>query len=414
MANKLIALDDGHGMTTAGKRTPFIPELGRFIRENEFNREVVRFIDVHLKRNGFRTLLTAPTDADTPLATRVRLANSARADLLISIHFNAMDGIFHGNSKDAQGFSAHVHSLKYESAKFGRIALKHLANGTAQKNRGLVQQNLYMTRESKMPAVLLELGFMDYKREAMLMIDVDFQKECAEEIAMAVCEYYNVIYKQEANNVVVPVSAPKPILVTREMFRVRKSWADVKSQLSAYHNLDAAKAMADRNDGFAVFNEAGKEVYRPTKEETGHIVKAGEFLGAIASKHKVSVEDLVRWNNIQNPNVLHIGQKLSISGPAAPSVAPKPAPAPAKKPAPAPKHLVPTVTLKYGSTGSQVTNLQNCLNAANFKLKGKVDGVFGPDTLQALKRFQSIYTPQEVDGVAGPNTRAALKKVLKV
>lgn len=406
MANKLIALDDGHGKGTAGKRTPFIPELGRQIRENEFNREVVKFLDAHLKRNGFRTLLTAPTDADTPLATRVNTANNAKADLLISVHFNAMDGIFHGNSKDASGFSAHVHSKQYESGKFGAIALKHLANGTAQKNRGLVQQNLYMTRESRMPAVLLELGFMDYKREAMLMIDVDFQKECAQEIAMAVCEYYGVQYKGQVTQVVKPVAE-------RELYRVRKSWKDADSQVAAYHNLDAAKAIADRKDGFGVFNEAGKEVYRPKEEkEKVHVVKAGEYLSAIANKYKVSVDDIARWNGLQNPNVLHIGQKLKVEGTAAkPAPVKKPAPKPAPKPTPQ-KYILPTVTVKYGSRGVQVTRLQLCLNAANFKLKGQADGIFGPDTLQALKRFQSVYTPHEVDGVAGPNTRAALNRVL--
>ena len=37
---KLIAIDDGHGMTTAGKRTPLFPGTKRFMHENEFNRAV--------------------------------------------------------------------------------------------------------------------------------------------------------------------------------------------------------------------------------------------------------------------------------------------------------------------------------------------------------------------------------------
>lgn len=38
MAKYNVALDDGHGLETAGKETPIIPELGRRIKENEFNR----------------------------------------------------------------------------------------------------------------------------------------------------------------------------------------------------------------------------------------------------------------------------------------------------------------------------------------------------------------------------------------
>lgn len=99
---KLIALDDGHGKNTAGKRTPYIKSLGREIRENEFNEPVVDYLKAELQRCGFKTILTAPTDADTPLAQRVAIANNAKADLFISIHFNAFDGTFAG--KNPEGF----------------------------------------------------------------------------------------------------------------------------------------------------------------------------------------------------------------------------------------------------------------------------------------------------------------------
>lgn len=207
---KLIALDDGHGMQTAGKRTPFVSSIGRYIPENEFNRAVVKYLNEELKRCGFKTVLTAPTDADTPLATRVKTANDAKADLFISIHFNALDGKFDGAGKDPEGFSAHVNSLLYNSAKFAKVALKHLAGGTAQKNRGLVQQNLYVTRETKMPAVLFELGFMDNNREALLMISTAFQKECAQELAKAVCEFYGVKYVAATSK-----PDPKPVVPSK-------------------------------------------------------------------------------------------------------------------------------------------------------------------------------------------------------
>lgn len=351
--NKLIALDDGHGMGTAGKRTPYIAQLGRQIRENEFNREVVALLDSKLKLKGFKTLLLAPTDDDTPLSTRIRNANAAKADLLISIHFNAMDGVFHGDSKDPDGFSAHVHSGSGKSAEFGRIALKHLAGGTRQKNRGLVVQNLAMTRDSWMPAVLFELGFMDNLREAMLMLDKAFQEECAEEIFAAICEFYGESYQRETK--------PVPVSSTIK-YRVRKTWADEASQVGAFHDLELAKAMADREKYFRVFDEKGVIVYQP---------------------------------------------EYFTSKPAT-----KPAPTPAPKPEPVKaKYTVPSITLAYGSKGVQVKHLQNCLNAAGFKLRGSVDGVFGPDTLQALKRFQSVHA-NPADGVAGPKTRAALHKVL--
>ena len=84
MAKKYaIALDDGHGMNTAGKRTPpltsdlyidntLVRKKGEVIKENEFNRAVVNYLKEALIRCGFEVLLVAPTDEDTSLQARVK------------------------------------------------------------------------------------------------------------------------------------------------------------------------------------------------------------------------------------------------------------------------------------------------------------------------------------------------------
>ncbi|MCM3598731.1 N-acetylmuramoyl-L-alanine amidase [Metabacillus idriensis] len=243
---KLIAIDDGHGSETPGKRTDVIPELGRQVKENEFNREFAKYLEIELERCGFRTIQLAPTDYDTPLRARTDLANRMKADLLISGHFNAITGKF-ATSK-AEGFSAHVHNTTGAAADFARIALKHLSAGTPQKNRGLVKQNLHMTRESHMPAVLFEFGFMDNLREARLMLNVDFQKECAQEVALAVCEYYKVPYipvakplqavskpdkqtdapkKEESVQILTGGLSPEMVKEVTQFFKVKEWWAKI-------------------------------------------------------------------------------------------------------------------------------------------------------------------------------------------
>lgn len=194
---KLIAIDAGHGPNTAGKRTPYIASLGRTIKEFEFNNPTAKYLNEELKRCGFRTLVTYSEREDTPLRTRTNRANNAKADLFISIHFNAYKGVFNPNGPS--GFSAHVYlgNSKTKSGQFARIALKHLAKGTPQKNRGIVEQNLHVVRETKMPAVLFECGFMDHPTEALLMINKSFQKEVACELAQAVCEFYGIKYVPE-------------------------------------------------------------------------------------------------------------------------------------------------------------------------------------------------------------------------
>lgn len=54
----------------------------------------------------------------------------------------------------------------------------------------------------------------------------------------------------------------------KPLYRVRKSWKDASSQLGAFEELDNAKAMADKNKGYAVFDENGKEVYSTAPKST--------------------------------------------------------------------------------------------------------------------------------------------------
>ena len=73
--------------------------------------------------------------------------------------------------------------------------------------------------------------------------------------------------------------------------------------------------------------------------------------------------------------------------------------------------VVPAKTLKPGDTGAQVKLLQHALNQLGYSV-GKVDGVYGPTTTQAVKNFQTAKG-LTADGVCGPQTIAALSSALK-
>lgn len=200
------------GMKTAGKRTPIFPAghkySGQFMHENDFNRTVVKLLGVHLTRCGFDVLYTAPTDDDTPLATRTKLANNTirnnfnrPADILISVHANAFTGQW--------GAANGIETLwtKRVDEKLAKVIHKHLVKGTVLKDRGVKAANLHMTRESDMPACLVECCFMDNLKEAELLMSDSYRAECALEIAQGICEYFGVKFvsesKSKAVNVVV-------------------------------------------------------------------------------------------------------------------------------------------------------------------------------------------------------------------
>jgi N-acetylmuramoyl-L-alanine amidase len=219
--SKLIAISDGHEMTTMGKRSPPIVELdGRLIKENEFNKAVALILEQELKRCGFRTLNVSSTVNDT-LEDRVKRANNAKADIFVAIHYNAYDGKF--NNHDPEGIEIHIYPKSKEGHRLAECVLNELIKGTPQKNRGIKESNFYVLRETSMPAILTENGFMDNKREALLMIDNDFRQEVAEEHARGICKYFGVEYKEP----------PKQ----GKLYKV---------QVGAYRNKSNAEAMLEK------------------------------------------------------------------------------------------------------------------------------------------------------------------------
>ncbi|QPK89714.1 N-acetylmuramoyl-L-alanine amidase [Bacillus velezensis] len=257
MGKKLIALDDGHGMQTPGKRSPILPsgkksETGNFMHENEFNRAVVKYLDAELKRNGFSTLLVAPTDADTPLSTRTNTANAKGADIYISIHANANTGQF-GNWGGIETYTY----PNGESRKLGNIVHKHMLKGSPLQDRKVRDgSGLWVIRKTRMPAILVECGFMDSHKDIEYLLSDAYRRECAREICQGVCEYYGVNYKAEAKKETPKKTEPKD-KKNGDLYRVVVgSFKDKDGAEKRQKELKAKKV-----DSFLLAYKEGKTTY---------------------------------------------------------------------------------------------------------------------------------------------------------
>lgn len=188
----IIAIDDGHGAETAGKRTPLFAD-GKFMHENEFNNAVAQLVKINLERCGFKTILVAQTDKDTPLSERTSTANNAKADFYISIHANAASGSW----GDANGIETYYYSESVKGQAAAEIIHKQLIKGTPLKDRGFKPAKFYVLKYTNMPSVLVECGFMDNLQEATLLLSGAYRKECADEIGKGICEYFKVAWVEE-------------------------------------------------------------------------------------------------------------------------------------------------------------------------------------------------------------------------
>lgn len=227
MSKYLVGLDDGHGINTAGKRTVELKEdikfngktrkKGTIIHENEFNEAIMRKVEPILKRCGIDYVELAPTDSDTPLSTRANTANRKGCDLVVSIHANALAG-----TKWQTGAYGLVviktRGCQDKTDKLAKIMYKHLkevdfpSNGETKYGIRVDTEisgfTLAILRQTKMPATLIELGFMDNWNDVKVMCTEKFQDECAERIAKAICEYLDVAYKNSNPTPSKPTNKP--------------------------------------------------------------------------------------------------------------------------------------------------------------------------------------------------------------
>ena len=197
--SKLIALDNGHGIRTPGKRTPkwtdgtvSIYTKNDFMHEWEFNRGVVKRLKVELERNGFRVLEVSPTDIDTSIIRRTRAANLAKADIYVSVHANALGNVWNEKVNGIETLT----SGKGESLALGKILQKHMVWTSGLRDRGLKDGSwLGVVKGTHMPAVLVECGFMDNPAEAKMLNMAEYRQQMAVALCKGICEYYNVVYK---------------------------------------------------------------------------------------------------------------------------------------------------------------------------------------------------------------------------
>jgi N-acetylmuramoyl-L-alanine amidase len=189
-----IAIDAGHGVTTAGKRS-----FDGSLLEYQFNREIAKRLNYHLQRHGFETLLTAPDDTDVDLWQRCVTANNWGADLFISLHGNA----YGTNWNDANGWEICVLRLGGNAEKVAKLIYKQsipflgLTDRIAKNGGRIKTDNLAVLRDTNMSAVLIEHGFYTNQSDLALMKTVEFKEKCAVADAKGICEFYGVAWKED-------------------------------------------------------------------------------------------------------------------------------------------------------------------------------------------------------------------------
>lgn len=202
MTNKIITIDAGHGLYTAGKQT--LASLGVVYKEWTLNDKVVckvmSMLDEYEGVEVYR-IDDATGKADVPLTTRVSKSNSLKAHVHISVHQNAGGGT---------GTEVYWHTYgTTEDKKLAGIVAPKLATKTGLHNRG-VKQAQFAVLGCKATAILIEGGFMDTLNDYKVITSDKGQQGYAEAIVEGLVEYLGLKKKQ----VVTPT---KPSIVSTNL-----------------------------------------------------------------------------------------------------------------------------------------------------------------------------------------------------
>ncbi len=188
MSKVKIAIDAGHGLHTSGKRCLKSLDENQ-TREWTLNSRIAGRVAVHLERCGAQVLRTDdPTgQVDVSLSQRVLKANSWGADLLVSIHHNAG-----ANGTAAGGPMAFVYNRQHSAASddLQQNVYNQLVESVGRfGNRAnpLSAANFYILRYTTMPAILVEVGFMDSTADTPKILNADFAAKAARGIAKGIC-----------------------------------------------------------------------------------------------------------------------------------------------------------------------------------------------------------------------------------
>lgn len=186
----LIAIDAGHGLNTPGKRCLKSIDPNE-TREFALNSRIAEKVQARLSGyvcDYFR--VDDPTGAeDVPLSRRVLTANSAGADVYLSIHHNAgVNGGSGGGIVVIVGPGSSAQSKVLQEAIYRHtVATTGLSGNRANP---MPESNLFVLNRTTMPAVLGEFGFMDSTTDTPIILTDEYADKVADGITAALVEVY--------------------------------------------------------------------------------------------------------------------------------------------------------------------------------------------------------------------------------
>lgn len=177
LAGKVICIDAGHGGRDPGARG------AGGLWEKDLTLQMALEAARALEAAGANVIMTRSGDVYRSLDERYDLANARRVDLFISIHCNSMPRA--NMASGTQTYYCHGASLALAEAMH-----PHIVDAMGGSDRGIHSRRFAVVRHTEMPAVLLEVGYINHSDDAQKLSDPQYQRTIGEAICMGLIRYF--------------------------------------------------------------------------------------------------------------------------------------------------------------------------------------------------------------------------------
>jgi N-acetylmuramoyl-L-alanine amidase len=204
-----VVLDPGHGGHDKGA-------VSRYGYEKNFALDVARKLRPLLQAKGLRVIMTREGDYFVPLEVRAQIANAARDSIFVSIHFNATDRdpnatgfeIFSFTPRGAPSTSDNSVALSAldiqagstvdaQSMALSSCIYHSLLGHIPEFDRGIKRARFAVLRLTRVPAVLIEGGFLTERGESQLIAKSDWRAKLAQSISVGIQNYQALADKKQ-------------------------------------------------------------------------------------------------------------------------------------------------------------------------------------------------------------------------
>mgnify|MGYP000918052134 FL=1 len=175
LKSKLIVVDPGHGGIEPGA-------VVGDVQEKDLNLDIGLKLKKLLEASGAKVFMIRDDDTFVSHFVRAGMANEIDADLYVSIHNNSA-------GSGASGTET-LYFKDPEKKLFAQALQKAVVGHIGLNDRGIVERpGIVVTRETKMPSALVEVGFMTNKNDFALLMTDEFRQKAAEGILQGIIDY---------------------------------------------------------------------------------------------------------------------------------------------------------------------------------------------------------------------------------